>query len=99
MEASKRERLVLFGAVPIVAACIGALTTVMAQKLFGADVPGDAVLTVLRMEGITPEQRMQLLEQVNLGTTRFYSFLNTASIILLMPTAGILWAWATRIRN
>lgn len=99
MEASRRERIVLFGAVPILAACVGALATVMAQKIFGADVPGDAMLTVLRMEGVTPEQRLQLLEQVNLGTSRFYSFLNTAGIILLMPTAGILWSWAARIRG
>lgn len=99
MEASKRERLVLFGAVPIVAACLGSLVTVMASQYFGAGAPSDAMLAVLKLEGITPAQRLQLLEQVNLGTSRFYSFLNTASIILLMPAAGILWSWAARIRG
>lgn len=99
MQASKRERIVLFGAVPIFAACIGSVVTVVASRYFGASEPGDAMLTVLKMEGITPTQRLELLEQVNLGTSRFYSFLNTASIILLMPTAGILWSWAARIRR
>lgn len=99
MEASKRERIMLFGAVPIIAACVGAVVTVMAQKLFGADVPGDAVVTVLKMQGVSPEQRLQLLEQVNLGTSRFYSFLSTAGILILMPVGGILWSWAARIRG
>ena len=99
MEASKRERIVLFGAVPILAACVGSVMTVVASHYFGANEPGDAMLTVLKMEGITPAQRIQLLEQVNLGTSRFCSFLNMAGIILVTPTAGILWSWAARIRN
>lgn len=99
MDASKRERFFLFGAVPILAACLGSFVTVVASHYFGASAPSEAMVTVLKMEGLTAAQRLQLLEQVNLGTTRFYSFLNTAGIILLMPTGGILWSWAARIRG
>ena len=99
MDASKRERIVLFGAVPILAACLGSVATVAAVHYFGPNVPSDAVIAVLKMEGLTAEQRLQLLEQVNLGTSRFYSFLNTAGIILLVPTGGVLWSWAARIRG
>jgi len=99
MDASKRERIVLFGAVPILAACLGSVATVAAGHYFGASAQSDAMIEVLKMDGLTAEQRLQLLEQVNLGTSRFYSFLNTAGIILLMPTAGILWSWAARIRG
>jgi hypothetical protein len=99
MEQSKRERWVLYGAVPMVAACLGGVVTVAAGHFFGAAAPSDAMLAVLKMDGITVDQRLKLLEQVNLGTSRFYSFLNTAGVILLMPTAGILWSWAAKIRG
>lgn len=98
MEASKRERFMLFGAVPVLAACVGGVVTVAAGHFFGSNVPSDAMIAVLRMEGVTVEQRLQLLEQVNLGTSRFYNFLSTG-ILLLIPTGGILWSWADRIRR
>lgn len=99
MDASKRERIVLFGAVPILAACLGSVLTVIAGHYFTASEPSDAMVAVLKMDGLTVAQRLQLLEQVNLGTSRFYSFLNAATVIILFPTAGIIWAWAGRIRG
>jgi hypothetical protein len=99
VDASKRERIVLFGAVPILAACLGSVITVVAGHYFGTSAPSDAMLAVLKMNGITTDQRIKLLEQVNLSTSQFYSFMNTIGIILLVPTGGILWSWAARIRG
>lgn len=99
MEATKRERILLLGVVPVLAAVTGAVVTVIAQKMFGASAPDDVMLAVIKMEGITAAERLKLLEMVNTNSAKFYSFLNSAAIMLLVPAGGLIWAYAAKIRN
>lgn len=99
MEATKRERILLYGVVPILAACVGAVATVMAQRMFGATAPDDVMLAVIQMEGVTAAERMKMLEAVNASSTKFYSFINTVAIMLLIPLGGVIWGFAARIRG
>jgi len=99
MEATKRERIVLYGIVPIVAACLGAIVTVVAQRMFGATAPDEVMLAVIQLEGVTAAERMKLLEVVNENSEKLYNFLNTAAVLLLVPFAGVIWAYSSRIRG
>ena len=99
MEATKRERIILYGVVPIVAAIVGAVVTVIAQRVFSATAPDEVMLAVVQMEGITAADRLKLLEAVNVNTAKFYSFINTAAIVLLVPVGGLIWNYAWKIRG
>ncbi len=77
METSRRERVILLGVVPILAACLGAVITVLAQKYFGnGDHPSDTVLAVLKMQGLSPNDRVKLITAVTQDSERFYGFLH-----------------------
>lgn len=96
MEATRRERIIFYGAVPILAACIGAVATVAAQRMFGATAPDDVMLAIIQMEGITAAERMKLIEAVNVNSAKFYSFISTAAAMLLVPISVVIIAYARK---
>lgn len=97
MEASKRERVVLLGVVPILAASFGAVATVLGQKYFGSPSPApDAVLAVLRMQGVSPADKVKLIQAVTADSERFYSFLHIAIGALGAPLGYILVRFGNR---
>ncbi len=89
MEASKRERFILFGAVPIVAAVLGAVTTVIIGQVSGGNDTNQVLLEIVKMEGLTPDQRLKLMTEANAATGRFYNWLSSVGL-LFMATLGFL---------
>lgn len=97
MEASKRERIVLLGLVPILAAGLGAVATVLAQKYLGSsDHPSDTVMAVLKMPGLTAADRIKLIEAVTRDSERFYGFLHIMLGALGAPLGFLLVRFAPR---
>lgn len=97
MEASRRERIVLLGVVPILAAALGAVITVLAQKYFGSgDRPSQAVLAVLKMPGISPSDRIKLIGAVTQDSEHFYNFLDLLLGALGAPIGFLLVRFAPR---
>lgn len=98
MEASKRERMVLLGAVPILAAGTGAILTVLAQKYLGGSggEASDAVQAVLRMPGLTTADRIKLIEAVSQDSKSFYSLLHIGLGLLGAPLAFLIARFGQR---
>jgi len=92
MEATRRERILLYGAVPIIAACLGAVVTVIAQRMFGSTSPDEVMLAIIQLDGVTADERMKMMEAASASSTKFYSFINTVAIMLLIPLAGVIWS-------
>jgi hypothetical protein len=99
MEASKRERYLLLGAVPILAAGFGSVVTLLGQHYLGDGSPDPTILEIIKMQGLTPEQRIQLLEYATKSSSSFYSLLHIALGLFSAPLAAILWALARKIQN
>lgn len=97
METSKRERIILLGVVPVAAACAGAILTVLGQRYFGTEPPkSDAVMEILKMQGITTADRLKLLEVATKGTDKLYSFLSIALGGLLVPIGAVITSFVRR---
>jgi hypothetical protein len=99
MEASRRERIVLYGAVPLASAIIGAIASAVLTRAFAGSPPSDAIIAVLKAPGLSPAERAKLLELATSDTTKFYSFLNTLAVLLLIPAGSIAWAIADWIKR
>jgi len=97
VEASKKERMILLGVVPILAASAGAIMTVLGQRYFGSEPPKtDAVIEILKMQGIPIADRVRLLEIATKGTDRFYSLLNVMFFGLMTPLAAVIVSFSRK---
>ena len=99
MEATKRERVILFGVVPVVCAVVGVVGTVVTSRLFGADQPGDAIVAIVQATNLTAAERIKLLELANKNDQQFYEFLRSWLLILCVPLGVIGYAVADWIRS
>ena len=99
MEASKRERLILFGAIPVVAAVLGAVATVIATKLFSGANASEAIMKVVSDPSLSAADKVKLLDLINAGDGKFYSFLTSVLIFLSIPLTAIGWAVADWIKK
>ena len=99
MEASRRERIMLYGVVPIVAAVVGAVATVWVGRYLGGDHPSDVMVEIMKAPGLSPADRAKLMELANENTTKFYDFLKGVLGVLsaLVGFTGV--AIAQRIRG
>ncbi|RJG57703.1 hypothetical protein D0Z70_00285 [Sphingobium terrigena] len=85
------------GLVPILAAGLGAVATVLAQKYLGdSGQPTDAVIAVLKMPGLTAADRIKLIDAVTRDSERFYSFLHLMLGALGAPLGFLLVRFAPR---
>ncbi len=99
MEPSRRERWILFGAVPVVAAILGAIMTVVVQRIFGADLVYDQIRAVLIDQTITAKEKIELIKLLNKSTESFWTVLTYFAGSLSMPIVILAWAWSDRIRH
>lgn len=99
MEASKRERVILFGAVPILAAMVGAVATVVVGHLTGGGNQNDVMMEIVRAPGLTFEQKSKLMELANLNTTKFYTWLSSIGTLICLLIGYLGPSLADRIRG
>ena len=94
MEASRRERILLLGAVPILAAGLGAVATVLGQKYLGSgQASSDAVIAILTMPGVSSADRIKLIDAVTKDSQSFYSLLHILLGMLGAPIAFVLYSF------
>jgi RsiW-degrading membrane proteinase PrsW (M82 family) len=77
MEPSKRERIILYGVVPVVSAIVGAVGTVLATRFFGAGDGSDAINAILSAPGIDASAKAKLVELVNANDKQFYDLMRS----------------------
>lgn len=99
MEATKRERIILFGVVPVLAALAGSVGTVVATKYFGSTEPADALLAVAKAQALTAAQRLELITAINKNDQQFYDFMRTMLFAAAVPVGAIFYAVAEWIRT
>lgn len=99
MEASKRERLILFGIVPIVAAIAGAVATVVISRMTGSAKVDDVMLEIIKMQGVTAEQKAKLMELANQSTSSFYTWLSSVGFLFAALIGFLGPSIAARIRG
>lgn len=84
MDASKRERIILFGVVPVVAAIVGAVVTVVVGHLTGGGGnTNDVMLEIVKSSNLTFEQKQALLEIADQNAARFYTWLSSIGTIFV----------------
>ncbi|WP_148276529.1 hypothetical protein [Sphingobium sp. SYK-6] len=89
MQASKRERVILYGVVPIAATIIGVVGTVIAQRLFGTDETVRAISAIANDPTMSSVDKLKAIDLVNKGSQQFYDFLRSTFSLLLVPLGVI----------
>ena len=71
MEATKRERFLLFGLVPIVAAILGAVVTVVVGQMTGGTggEHSQVMIEIVKAPGLTYDQKAKLMQMAIPGAT------------------------------
>lgn len=100
MEASKRERIILFGVVPVIAAIVGALVTVVVGHMTGGGGnPNDVMLEIVKAPNLTFEQKQALLKIADQNAARFYTWLSSIGTIVIFIIAFFGPSIAQKIRG
>lgn len=100
MEASKRERIILFGVVPVVAAIVGAIVTVVVGQLTsGGGNQSEVMLEIVKSANFTFEQKQELMKIADQNSARFYSWLSSVGMIVLLIVGFSGPSLAQRIRG
>jgi hypothetical protein len=89
---SKRERIILFGAIPVLSAVIGSVATVIFTRAIGSGKVDDAVVEILRNQSYSAADKAKLLALANAGSDNFWSLLS--SMMTFVTVAGMVLAWA-----
>ena len=95
MEATRKERIILYGAVPIVAALVGAVATVVAGRIFDAGDAADAIKAVVMDPKLNAVAKSKLIELINANDQQFYDlirsiFSSSLTILFLLVGAGVI---------
>lgn len=100
MEASKRERVILFGVVPVVAAVVGAIVTVVVGHLTGGGGnPSDVMLEIVKAPNLTFAQKEALMKIADQNASRFWVWLSSVGTILCLFLGLFSTSIAQRIRG
>ena len=100
VDPTRRERLILFGVIPVVAAIVGAIVTVIVTKYAGGSPkPSDVMVEILKMQSTTPADKIKLMAAVNSSTDRFYTLLGSVVSIASLVCGVLVWAIADWIRK
>lgn len=91
-EQSKRERIILFGVVPMLSAIAGSIATVIFTRAAGSGKVDDAIVDILRNQSYSASDKARLLTLANADSDHFWSFLS--SIMTFVTVAGMVLAWA-----
>ncbi|WP_152524717.1 hypothetical protein [Novosphingobium lindaniclasticum] len=89
MEASKRERIFLYGVVPIASVIIGAVATALATKYFGDNPAEDSLLKLLADPHLSPADRLKVLQALKEIDEPFWGTVRTFVGFLAVPIVWI----------
>lgn len=95
----RRERIILYGVIPVLAAVVGAIATVVVGRLTGSSNPSDAMVSVLKDQHLAAADKEKLLALINVGTERFYSLLGSVVSIVSLVCGVLVWAVSDWIRR
>lgn len=97
---TRRERLILFGVIPVLAAIVGAIVTVMVTKYAGGSAkPSDVMVEILKMQNTTVGEKIKLMAAVNDSSDRFYGLLGSVVGIASAICGVLVWSVADWIRK
>ena len=99
MQATKRERIILYGAVPIAAAIIGAIVTAVLTQRSGGPNTAAAIAQITADKALTAAQKLRALELVNKNDQQLYDLIRTCLLALVLPLGAIAYAVADWIRS
>ena len=99
MEATKRERIILYGAVPIAAAIIGAIVTAMITHKSGDAANAASIAQIAIDKTMTAPEKLKALELINKNDQQFYDLIRSLFTFLLVPITAIAWAVADWIKR
>jgi hypothetical protein len=89
VEASKRERVLLMGVVPIAAAVVGALATVLATNYFGSSPEQDTLVKMLADPHLSVADRLKVLQALKELDEPFWGVVRTLVGFLAFPIVWI----------
>ena len=96
----RREKLIYFGAVPILAAILGAIATVTVQYFLGGGGEIDDNVRAVILDGrMTPEQKLKTIELLNKQDDDFWGVIRTLVGASLVPMGMLAFALSERIRR
>lgn len=99
MQASKRERIILYGVVPITSAIVGAVLTVVLTRYFGTTPAEGSLTKMLANPQLSVQERLRVLQALKELDEPFWSFLRSILTALTVPLSIIVWdigAWIRR---
>lgn len=96
---SKRERIILYGVIPVLSAIVGAIATVVVGRYVGGDNPSDLMTAIVKDQTLNAADKVKLMAQANVATERFYSFLASIMSVVSIVCGVLVWAVADWIRK
>ena len=91
-EQSKRERIILFGIIPVLSAISGSVATVIFTRAAGSGKVDDAIVDILRNQSYSAADKVKLLTLANAESEHFWSLLS--SMMTFISVVGMVLAWA-----
>ncbi|RUN76070.1 hypothetical protein EJC47_13160 [Sphingomonas sp. TF3] len=98
-EQSKRERIILFGVIPVLSAISGSIATVIFTRAAGSGKVDDAIVEILRNQSYSAEDKTKLLTLANASSDHFWSILSTMATFSTVAGMALAWALADWIRR
>jgi hypothetical protein len=96
---SKRERIILYGVIPVLAAIVGAIATVVVGRYTGSDNPSETMIAIIKDPTLSPNDKAKLMALVNVSTERFYTLLGSVVSIVSLVCGVLVWAVSDWIRR
>lgn len=98
-EQSKRERIFLFGVIPVLSAIAGSIGTVVFSRAAGSGKVDDAIVEILKNQSYSAADKAKLLQLANADSDHFWSMMSSLTTILSMVGMVLAWALADWIRK
>ena len=90
MQTSKRERLFLYGIIPVAAALIGAVAQALLAKWLGPDRTVDALTKALSEPGLSVDDRVKLVEAIKSINEPYWSVVRNLAVGAVVGASRLL---------
>ena len=94
-----RDKIIFYGVVPILAAVVGAVVTVIVSNMTGAASVDESVRIILSDRSLNAAQKTDMIKLVYSQDDDFWSFLRTFLMLSIVPVMWIVSDLGARLRN